>query len=135
MRTPFNGKMAFFAAISLHTLIVMSEFVTFYASNWMKPPKQTIIFLLGYMYRLTSKSLLFSSLSTHFAIQSPMFRSWLHEMVPSGSEVVIYVRINWSCTVSTTHFSFNHFEFPILASCQNISFTLSCCRRDHSNWM
>ena len=94
MRTPLNGKMAFFAAISLHTLIVMLEFVTFYANNWMKPPKQTIIVLFGYMYRLTSKSLLFSSLSTHFAIQSSMFRPWLHEMVPSGSEVVIYVRIN-----------------------------------------
>ena len=49
MKTPFNGKMAFFAAISLHTLIVMSEFVTFYTTNWMKPPKQTIIILFMFL--------------------------------------------------------------------------------------
>ena len=41
MKTPFNGKMALFAAISLPTLIVMSEFVTFYVNNWMKPPKHS----------------------------------------------------------------------------------------------
>ena len=41
MKTPFNRKMAFFAAISLHTLIVMSECVTFYINNWINPPEQT----------------------------------------------------------------------------------------------
>ena len=33
MKTPFNRKMVFFAAISLHTLIVMSKCVTFYKNN------------------------------------------------------------------------------------------------------
>ena len=65
MKTPFNGKMVFFAAISLHTLIVMSEFVTFYENNWMKNSRQTKsdLFVLSLelgqfnlcMYTLTDK--------------------------------------------------------------------------------
>lgn len=55
MKTPFNGKMAFFAAISLHTLIVMSKFVTFYTNNWMKPPKQTIHNYFVWIYVQTDK--------------------------------------------------------------------------------
>lgn len=107
-------------------LSCQSEFVTFYENNWMENSRQTKNDLFGlseWMYTLTvSKSIRFHSINPFQPIlksTAQIFRATKNKLDPSGSEVIIYVRINCSCTLLTTYFSSNYFEVPFWL---NISF-------------